>query len=436
MRLTASRLETLSPRAAETVQWALEQIAADTPKSDRASLERFAAPNWRTPARVPGGLNFARDQIGEFTVRDLRVADGDCYEIEVLGRKDRAWLIRLHLDPQARITRFTIMRPVPDGIVLRPAVAADWPALAELERDCPTTTSTGKRASVYRGDAIAHHFALQREYALWVADHEGRLVGARALPIREVTIDRRSRRYAYSHFARVHPDYQGIGLFQPLNASTMEGVQAGIDGVFAYVDPANDTPNAALGGYATWSARPFRAELDCARLAAGPAFGRQAGPADAERIVELLNACHMHEGFFAPYTVTTLEERLSRASDVYSWRNFFLSDAAVVGMWLCGERRTVIDGGHKEVTVRGLVLDYGFLPDRGTHELEALIRRCCACACEAGMTHLSIFSSPPSPGAQLIARLADRIEEFVFSFDGREPSDLDECGVYVDAIYF
>ena len=52
------------------------------------------------------------------------------------------------------------------------------------------------------------------------------------------------------------------------------------------------------------------------------------------------------------------------------------------------------------------------------------------------MTHLSIFSSPPSPGAQLIARLADRIEEFVFSFDGREPGDLDECGVYVDAIYF
>ena len=205
---------------------------------------------------------------------------------------------------------------------------------------------------------------LQREYALWVADHEGRLVGARALPIREVTIDRRSRRYAYSHFARVHPDYQGIGLFQPLNASTMEGVQAGIDGVFAYVDPANDTPNAALGGYATWSARPFRAELDCARLA-GPAFGRQAGPADAERIVELLNACHMREGFFAPYTVTTLEERLSRAFDVYSWGNFCLSDAAVVGMWSCGERRTVVDGGRKDISVRGLVLDYGFCPAAG-----------------------------------------------------------------------
>ena len=114
MKLTVDQLDALSPRSAETVEWALEQIAADTPRTDRASLERFAAPNWRTPARVPGDLNFARDQIGKFEVRDLRVTDGSCHEIEVVGRKARLWLIRLHLDPQARITRFAMMRPVPD----------------------------------------------------------------------------------------------------------------------------------------------------------------------------------------------------------------------------------------------------------------------------------------------------------------------------------
>ena len=86
--------------------------------------------------------------------------------------------------------------------------------------------------------------------------------------------------------------------------------------------------------------------------------------------------------------------------------------------------------------VRGLVLDYGFLPDRGTDDLEALIRTWCARARDAGITHLSIFSSPPSPGTRTIVRLADRIEEFDFSFGEQEPIDLDERGVYVDAVYF
>jgi hypothetical protein len=427
--------DTLSPRAAETVRWALEQIAADLPTADEASLARFVAPNWRRPSRVPGGLNFPKNQIGHFKARTVHVADGGCLEVEVVGRKDRVWFVRLHLDGEARISRFAILRPVPHGISLRPAVAADWPALAELEQACPTSTAPDKSASLYRGDGLADHFVLQREYSLWVAEREGRLVGARAFPIREVSVAGRNRRYAFSHFARIHPVHQSIGLFQPLNATALERVQASIDGVFAYADPANETIRAALGGYPVWSVRPFRAELDCARLA-GPAVGRQAESSDAARIAELMNACHRREGFFAPYTAATVGERLSRATGVYSWRNLRLSDAAVVGVWLCAERRTVTDGRRKETMVRALVLDYGFLPDRGSDELEALIRHWCARAREARITHLSIFSSPPSPGARLIAGLADHIEEFDFSFDAPEPMDLDERGVYVDPVYF
>ena len=434
MKRAVDPLDALSPRVAETVRWALEKIAADTTTADDASLARFVAPNWRTPSRVPGGLNFPKNQIGSFAARKVRIADDGCLEVEAVGRKERVWLIRLHLDGEERIINFAVTRPLSDGFSLRPAVGADWPALAELEHASPTITASGKSTSLYRGDALADHFALQHEYSLWVAEHEDRLVGARAFPIREVSMAGRNRRYAYSHFARIHPDYQSIGLFQPLNATALESVQASIDGVFAYADPANETIKAALGGYRVWSVRPFRAELDCARLA-GRAFGRQAEPADAARIVELVNACHRREGFFAPYTTATLSERLSHGG-VYSWRNLQLSDAAVVGVWLCGERRTVADGQRKEKLVRGLLLDYGFLPDRGADDLEALIRHWCTAAREAGITHLSIFSSPPSAGAGVIARLADRIEEFDFSFDQQEPMDLDERGVYVDAVYF
>jgi hypothetical protein len=435
MQPAVDPLDALSPQVAETVRWALEQIVTDAPTAGDASLARFAAPNWRSPSRLLFGLNFPKAQIGRFAVSNARVVEGCCFEIEVVGRKDRVWLIRLHLDAEARIISFAIMRPLPRGISLRAAVAADWLALAELEHACPTTIAPDKRTSLYRGEALANHFALQREYTVWVAEHEGRLVGARAFPIREVSMAGRTRRYAYSHFARVHPDYQSIGLFQPLNAIAAQSVQPSIDGVFAYADPANETIKAALGGYPTWSVRPFRAELDCARLA-GPTFGRQAEPTDAARIVELANACHGREGFFARYTVATLNERLSRASDAYSWGNLQVSAAAVVGTWLCAERRTVVDASREDEMVRGLVLDYGFLPDGDTDDLEALIRHWCACAHAKGMTHLSVFSSPPSPGAGTIMRLADRIEEFDFSFDEREPIDLDMRGVYVDAAYF
>ena len=158
-------------------------------------------------------------------------------------------------------------------------------------------------------------------------------------------------------------------------------------------------------------------------------------PADAARVVELVNTCHGREAFFAPYNRATFEERLSRAPHAYFWPDLRLSDNAVMGVWLCGERRIVIDGQRRDEMVRGLVLDDGFLPE-GEEDFVALIRHWCTSAKAAGITHLSIFSSPSSPGADTIRHLADRIQEFDFGFDEPEPADLDTRGLYVDAIYF
>jgi len=435
MTLEDDPMHALSPRTAETVRWALQQMAADTPALGDDSLARFAAPSWRSPSRLPYGLNFPKKQVGEFSVREVRALGEGSLEVELLGRKERVWCLRLDLDDEACITEFAILRPLPPGITVRPAVAADWPAVAELEAACPTMVEGGKLMSLSRGDALEQHFALQGEYTLWVAEHDGRLVGARAFPIREVSVAGQSRRYAYSHFARILPEYQSAGLFQPLNAIAAKSGWPTIDGVFAYADPTNEAIKAALGGFPTWSVRPFRAELDCARLA-GPAFGRQAEPSDAEQIVELINACHRREGFFSHYTEATLGERLSRVPDSYSWQHLQLSESAVMGVWLCAERRTVVDGSRKEESVRGLVLDFGFTHDGGIDDLEALIGHWCTKALAAGMSHLSIFSSPGAPGAETLRRLADRIEEYDFSFDKREPKDLAKCGVYVDAVYF
>lgn len=434
MTLAEDPLDSLTPQAAETVRWALRQIAADSLAAGEPSPTRFAASNWRSPSRLAYLLHASKHQIGDFVVRAVHDLGDGGVEVELVGRKDHLWSVRLHLDEASRIVRFAILRPLPPGISLRPAVAADWPALAALEAACPTVTASGKLASISRSHALADHFALQGEYALCVAEHDGRIIGARALPIREVSIGWQHRRYDFSHFVRIHPDYQSLGLIQALHTTTAENVWPTTDAQFAYADPANARARAAFGGYPFWSLRPFRAEFDCARLA-GPPFGRETTPADAARVMELVNTCHGREAFFSPYNGATLEERLSRAPHAYSWPHIRLSDNAVMGAWLCGERRIVVDGQRRDEMVRGLVLDYGFLPE-GEEDFVALVRHWCASANAAGMTHLSIFSSPSSPGADTIRHLAHRIQEFDFAFDEPEPSDLDARGVYVDAIYF
>ena len=192
---------------------------------------------------------------------------------------------------------------------------------------------------------------------------------------------------------------------------------------------------AALGTFPTWNLQVFRAELPCVALA-GTRFGRVATPDDAEHIAALMNKCHGGEGFFVPYTADTLFERMSRAPNAYSWSNLRITEAAVVGAWLCGERRRVEKDRRVREAKRGLVLDFAFDGDAGLVDLEHLLRRVCAEAREAGLDQLSVFSSPPSPGAARIQQLAEEVVAYEFAFGEPEPTDLATRGAYVDPIYF
>jgi hypothetical protein len=90
-----------------------------------------------------------------------------------------------------------------------------------------------------------------------------------------------------------------------------------------------------------------------------------------------------------------------------------------------------------EESRRGLVLDYGFCDDaQGRADFEALLRAWCALALEAGQTHLSIFTSDPSRNAELLRRVATKIEPYEFPSSLPEPDDLAHSGLYVDQIYF
>ena len=428
-------LSHLPPRAAEVTGWALEQIRGEKIDLDPDRLARYVAPVWRNPLLVPGGLYRWSVRLGPFEEqRASQDADG-VVEVEVACAQDRTWILRFTLDAESRLASISMLRPPPPGVAIRPVSDGDWEELTALEAACPTRASDRSSASLHRGDHLHEHFALQKEVHLLVAEEAGRIVGARAFTVREVEIDGVRKRYAYSHFARILPSHQSKGLFQPLNAGTMDPLMPSLDSVFAYRDPRNDAMVAALGTFPTWSLHVFRAELSCAGLAGEP-FGRVATPEDAAHIATLMNRCHGREGFFAPYTPDTLRERLSRAPEAYSWSNLRVSDAAVVGAWLCGECRRIEKDGRARENSRGLVLDFGFDGRVGLDELERLLRHTCAAARDAGMDQLSIFSSPPSPGAAHIRELAEDVVSYEFAFGEPEPPDLDERGAFVDPFYF
>lgn len=432
---TDELLASLPTGARETIRWALAQVRADTPEADPEQIARFVAPVWRNPLMVPGGLHRWRVRLGSFEEQRAAQDHDGVVAVEVACARGRSWTLRFSLDAESRLACISMLRPASLGVTIRPVTDGDWQALTELEAACPTQTSDGSSASMHRGAHLRNHFALQQEIHLLIAEEAGCIVGARAFTVREVKIDGVTKRYGFSHFARILPSHQSKGLFQPLNAGTMDPLLPSLDAVFAYRDPRNDAMLAALGSFPTWSLHVFRAELPCEQLAGVP-FGRIAAPGDAEHIAALMNRCHAREGFFAPYTAETLCERLSRAADAYSWSNLRVSDAAVVGAWFCGERRRVEKDGRLRETTRGLVLDFGFDGDAGLDELKRLLRHTCAAARDAGMNQLSIFSSPPSPGADCIQELAQGVVPYEFAFGEPEPPDLAERGAYVDPIYF
>jgi hypothetical protein len=144
----------------------------------------------------------------------------------------------------------------------------------------------------------------------------------------------------------------------------------------------------------------------------------------------------MDEALFVPRDETTVTERLTRAPDLYSWADVQLGDGAVAGVWASGETRTSRRDGEVVSSTRAAVLDYGFATGAEA-ELEALLRAWCARLSSRGVSHLGIFSSPPSPGFELLSGLGDVAEPYDVCVPSHEsPPDLTSTGVFTDAVYF
>jgi hypothetical protein len=297
-----------------------------------------------------------------------------------------------------------------------------------------------------RGDDYFAFARLMEEVTVSFGLIDGEPAGINCGALLTARIDGVDRRIMVAVHTRILPEHQRKGLWAALSRLLTKkySPSRGVAGSIGY----GSVDNAAIQrGFANvpekWDPGPVRAHLACSSDA-GSGIGSVATPADAPRIVELINACHSGEEMYTPYTVESLSARLERSPEQYSWNHVRLMENAVVGVWSAGDTIRVITekNGQRVESRRGVVLDYGFVPSDdgggvGEAELSALLCGWCARLEKRGMDTLTVFSSPASPGYQTIRALAKQTEAFYAWTPGiAVPQRLPEAGMYVDAIYF
>jgi hypothetical protein len=352
--------------------------------------------------------------------------------------KDRRWSIRLTVTPEFphRMTRFQIERRHDFQLGFREATAEDALILADIERRCPIVMGD---VSVHfdRGADYMAATRLMEDCSIGLASVDGVPAAVSCGAEHVVRIGGALKKMITVSHLRVLPEHQRKGLWGAAN-KVLDKYWDHVDGSQAYISVDNlgmqhgfqNTPD-------KWPQVVWRLPLDCAALA-GPPTGRPATAADADEIVARLNAFHGPEEMFVPYTVESFIARATRAPDLYSWDRIWMTDSAVVGAWAHGDALKAVTevSGVRTVSRSGVVMDYAAAPG-AEDQLEALLRAWCGRLASEGFDALVIYSSPASPAAALLERLAPATERFFTWTPGIPvPEGAADRGLYTDAAYF
>ncbi len=384
--------------------------------------------NWR---------GFAQ-RMGE--ILELSVEARSDFKIDALvtAAKNRKWLLSIEVEDTVpyRMSRIAWERQYEFKLEVREATEADAPILADIERRVP----------IVLGDTHVHfergrdYFAFKRlmeDCTIGIASVDGVPAAVSCGVKHVVRIGGVLRPIVTVLHLRVLPEHQRKGLWGAANR-ILDKYWSNVDGSNAYISVDNagmqhgfiNTPN-------KWSITALRIQLASATLA-GPAAGRPATPADAPAIVAMLNSFHGREEMYVPHTLDSFRARMERAPELYSWDKVWMTERAMVGVWPAGESIRVVSvtNGKRSESIRGLVLDYAFIPG-AEREFEALLRAWCGSIQQRGMDTLSIFTSPSSPGIETLRSLAREVEPYNMWTPGiAEGPDVREHGLYVDPIYF
>ncbi len=427
------------------LRWYLNVLVSQGEAASAADHERYAPQLAKRMARAATDEKARRnfrgwaERVGEIVQVTIRSASEFQIEASISGAKDRKWRLKMVVEPEPphRIVRQQFDRELDADVEVRKAVESDAAALAEIERRCPIVMA-GKSMYFDRG---ADYFAsnrLMEQATVGIAFVDGKPAAASCGALHQIRVGGVVRSLVTVTHLRVLPEHQRKGLWGAVNRA-FDHYFDDVDGSRAYISVENagmqhgftNTPN-------KWSQPVYRMQLATAKLA-GPAAGRNATPADARAIVEIMNRCHEREEQYLPYTETSFAARVARSPRDYSWSRVRMTDRAVVGVWLAGESLKVVRESDGTLTESrpAIVIDYGFLPG-GEHDFEALLRGWCAGANARELDIVSIFSSDASPGHALLRSLASAVEPFFVWTPGiEEPAgSAEKNGIYVDPIYF
>ena len=322
-------------------------------------------------------------------------------------------------------------------VTIRRATIDDAATLADIERRSPLALGESNLV-IDRGDDYFAAARLMEDAAVFLAEVDGVPAGVYCGALHRVRIGGVERDLIYIHHARILPEYQRHGLGRRFGEVIRKAYDGRSDGTHFYIS----RDNAISQGYARnaknrWSFGPVLVDIDTAAHA-GPPAGRTATPADADRVVEILNATHGAEEMFLPYTVESLTARLERAPAQYGWERVRLLGNAVVGVWPQGESittRLTAATGHVTESRSAAALDYGCLPG-SEPGLIALLGAWCGWLATRGITSLELFTSPGSRLAETLTVLGPSTTFDFWTPEHLEPPTAAQSGLYVDHIYF
>ena len=349
-------------------------------------------------------------------------------------------------DAEGRIRMSALGLDPPPGVTVRDARPEDGPAIIELERRCPVVTD-GVEVVYDRGEDYFAQHRLMGHHLQSVAEYEGRIVGTSADSLRRLRVGGVDHPSTYRFHLRVDPACRGMAIFPALNRHQSQRMWEAAPErrcVFYFQAMGNDTIAQTAGTdqqSLAWSLPMERLVIDCSAAGAGAAAadrsaGRPPTPADGARIAALLDASHGGEELAPLFDAAHVSTRLERSPGDYSWGDLLLGERAVVGVW---DQRLGVTKRHPdgrvERSVRACTLDWGCEPG-AEDELLALVRAQCTRLAETGTTHLSLFTSPPSPGRAALDELQPVAEPYRVIVQAPEPPGIDERGIYVDPIWF
>lgn len=320
-----------------------------------------------------------------------------------------------------------ITKALPQGFVLRDAVAADGPRLAEVCRTTPIVTGSTRTTIDYGPDYLrATEVADQRVVLLVECD--GRIVGLHGCVIHDGVVGDDHERLAYLRHTRIDRAFQGAGIFSALQGGLFErGFAAGAT-PYSLVAVGNDRMLEKLPSeLSRWPWRHKRFYLDTRSLAAASTALVAIDPIDAS---PLINRLYDGQAISPPTTPPALSRRLQVTPHLYG-PDRLLGDAhAVIGVSREPIHITTESADGIQRRREAVAYDVGA---NDADAFERVVRSWCGRLAADDVDDLVVDVTTASPLHDRLADLARSAREYALQFSLSPPANA--TGYRIDPTY-